>query len=114
LPWLFQRFDSLPKSEREKAELYNSQNLFVSWTPGYRASRTGLRLPVHARDIFYHRKPLIQRREISLPDELKKPAPILERLSRKQGEQILDLAREASTVRYRELYGFTHGDPAHV
>jgi hypothetical protein len=24
------------------------------------------------------------------------------------------MAREASTIRYRELYGFTHGDPKHV
>ncbi len=32
----------------------------------------------------------------------------------KEGEKALDLAREASTIRYRELYGFTQGDPAHV
>jgi hypothetical protein len=114
LPWLFQRFDLLVKSDREKAELYNSQNLFVSWTPSYRATRTGMRLPVNARNVFYRREPLIQRREISLRDELKKPAPVLKRLSRHEGEKILDLAREASTLRYRELYGFTHGDPARV
>ena len=114
LPWLFQRFELLAKSDREKAELYNSQNLFVSWTPTYRATRTGMRLPVNPRNIFYHREPLIQRREISLRDELKKSAPNLERLSRLQGEKILDLAREASTLRYRELYGFTHGDPGRV
>ena len=114
LPWLFRRFEMLPKSEREIAELYNSQNLFVSWTPSYRASRTGMRLSVNARKIFYHREPLIQRREISLRDELKKPAPVAERLSRRDGEKILDLAREASTLRYRELYGFTHGDPGRV
>jgi hypothetical protein len=114
LPWLFKRFELLPKSDREKAELYNSQNLFVSWTPSFRATRTGMRLPVNARNIFYHREPLIQRREISLRDELKKPVPVLERLSRLQGEKILDLARDASTLRYRELYGFTHGDPARV
>jgi hypothetical protein len=38
----------------------------------------------------------------------------MKRLSPKQGEAILDMAREASTVRYRELYGFTHGDPGRV
>lgn len=114
LPWLFQRFASLPKSDREKAELYNSQNLFVSWTPKFPATRTGMRLPVSPRNIFYHREPLIQRRDVSLRDELKKPAPVLERLSPKQGEVILDLTREASTLRYRELYGFTHGDPERV
>ena len=114
LPWLFQRFELLAKSDREKAELYNSQNLFVSWTPAYRATRTGMRLPVNSRNIFYHHEPLIQRREISLRDELKKSAPVLERLSRIEGVKILDLAREASTLRYRELYGFTHGDPGRV
>ncbi|HEV7683744.1 MAG TPA: hypothetical protein VGO68_16570 [Pyrinomonadaceae bacterium] len=114
LPWLFQRFAALKKSEREKSELYNSQNLFVSWTPGYNATRTGMQLPVKPRDVFYHRSPLIQRREVSLRDQLKQPSPVLERLSPKQGEAILDLTREASTLRYRELYAFTHGDPALV
>jgi hypothetical protein len=73
-----------------------------------------MRLPVGARNIFYHREPLIQRREVSLRDELRKPAPVLKRLSTKRGEAILDMAREASTLRYRELYGFTHGDPSRV
>src|ERR1041384_7971074 len=31
-----------------------------------------------------------------------------------QGERALDMARAASTIRYRELYGFTHGDPKYV
>jgi len=114
LPWLFRRFESLPKSDREKAELYDSQNLFVSWKPAYRTTRTGMRLPATTRNIFYHREPLIQRREISMRDELRKAAPVFERLSMRQGEKILDLAREASTLRYRELYGFTHGDPRRV
>ncbi|HET6972624.1 MAG TPA: hypothetical protein VFH96_01295, partial [Pyrinomonadaceae bacterium] len=35
-------------------------------------------------------------------------------LSPQEGEKALDLARDASTIRYRELYGFTHGDPKHV
>lgn len=114
LPWLFQRFAALKKSEQEKSELYNSQNLFVSWTPGYKSTRTGMHLAVKPRDVFYHRGPLIQRREVSLRDQLKEPSPVLERLSTKHGEVILDLTREASTLRYRELYGFTHGDPARV
>ena len=114
LPWLLQRFATLRKPDREKAELYNSQNLFVSWAPSYRATRTGMRLPVSSRNIFYHREPLIQRREVSLRHELNQPAPVLERVSPKQGETILDMTREASTVRYRELYGFTHGNPRRV
>ena len=114
LLWLIQRFASLPKSDREKAELYNSQNLFVSWKPRYRATRTGMRLPLSARNIFYHSEPLIQRREVALRAELNQPAPVLERLSPSQGETIMDMAREASTLRYRELYGFTNGDPGRI
>ena len=114
LPWLMRQFASLPKPEREIAELYDSQNLFVSWSPSYGDTRTGMRLPVRARNIFYHRRPLIQRREVSLSDELQKPSPAVVLLSPKQGEAMLDMAREASTLRYRELYGFTHGDPRKV
>ena len=57
---------------------------------------------------------MIQRREIDLHKELRQPAPPFEKLSEKEAETALDMAREASTVRYRELYGFTHGDPTHV
>ena len=116
LVWLVQRFESLAKSsgrsEKEIAELFNAQKLYVRWTPSYRASRTGMRLPV--RKVFYHQSPLIQRRDISLKDELEKPPTPLIRLSSQQGKAILDMAREASTARYRELYGFTNGDPARV
>ena len=116
LVWLVQRFESLAKSNKktgkEIAELFDSQKLYVSWTPPYHATRTGMRIP--APKIFYHRQPLIRRSDVSLKDELEKPPAPLSRLSSKQGEVILDLARAASTVRYRELYGFTNGDPARV
>ena len=112
LTWLVRRFDSLPVSQKEKAELFDSQQLYVRWTPAFRATRTGMRLPV--KDVFYHREPLIQRKNVSLEQELKASPPQLERLTNKSGEEILDMAREASTIRYRELYGFTHGDPAKV
>lgn len=110
--WLIERFESLPLSDLQKAELYDSLKLYVRWQPGYRTSRTGMRLP--PRQVFYHQTPLIRRQEVSLVDEIRAPAPTTERLSLAQGERILDLARETSTVRYRELYGFTHGDPARI
>jgi hypothetical protein len=112
LAWLIEQFDKLPLPDRQKAELYDSQQLYVTWSPRYRSTRTGMRIAV--RDVFYHRGPLIQRREINLRDELIAPPPKLMRLSPRDGERALDLAREASTIRYRELYGFTHGDPARV
>jgi hypothetical protein len=115
LTWLIQRFESLPKTEKEKAELYDSQNLYVRWTPAYRATRTGMRLAVSKGSrIFYHRDALIQRRDVSLKRELENLPPALKQLSSKQGEAILDMTRAASTVRYRELYGFTHGDHRRV
>jgi hypothetical protein len=112
ISWLIERFDALEKSEQEKAELYDSQQLYVQWTPRFRSTRTGLRGP--ARGIFYHRETFIQRRDVNLRDELNAPPPEFRKLSSQDGERALDLAREASTTRYRELYNFTHGDPAHV
>jgi hypothetical protein len=112
LHWLLARFASLSISEKEKAELYDSQKLYVRWTPAYRATRTGMRLAT--RRTFYHRQPLIRRKDVSLATELQAPPLELQELSRVAGEKILDLTRETSTLRYRELYGFTHGDPSRV
>jgi len=125
LVWLIQQFESpslIParyrerfrtlSTEKAKAELYDSLKLHVTWRFGFRSSRSGMKLPVHKN--FFHNKPLIQRREISLAAELSSPPIPLERLSRGEGERILDLARETSAVRYRELHGFTYGDPRRV
>lgn len=112
LVWLIQRFESLSMADQERAELYDSQKLYVRWTPPCQSSRTVMRLPISK--VFYHREALIQRRDVSLRRELESDPPILEQLTTKEGEAILDMAREASTVRYRELYGFTHGDPDRV
>ena len=112
LAWLIDQFDKQPWPDDAKAEIYDSQKLYVTWTPAYPATRTGMRAA--ARKLFYHRGPLIQRRDVDLNHELAQPSPPLRKLSQTEGERALDLAREASTLRYRELYGFTHGDPKHV
>ena len=36
------------------------------------------------------------------------------RLSRREGEQMVDVTRGTTTARYREFYGFTHGDPSNA
>ncbi|MFN2510519.1 MAG: hypothetical protein ABR568_03635 [Pyrinomonadaceae bacterium] len=110
--WLIERFESLSLPDKERGELYDSLKLYVRWTPSYKATRTGMKLPV--REVYYHQQPLIQRRDISLRDELKSPPPALKKLSAQQGQSILDMTRETSTMRYRELYGFTHGDAKRV
>lgn len=112
LAWLIDRFSELPGSDDQKAELYDSQNLYVQWQPPYHATRTGLRVP--AKKLFYHQDPLIQRRDIDLNEQVVQPSPPLRKLSLREGESALDRTRDASTIRYRELYGFTHGDPKYV
>jgi hypothetical protein len=112
LGWIIERFESLKISNQAKAELYDSLKLHVTWKFGVRASRTGMKQP--PRKIFFHRAPLIQRHEVSLVKELASPPIPIEKLSRAAGEKILDLARETSAVRYRELHGFTYGDSRSV
>ena len=112
ISWLIEQFDGLELSEKEKAELYNSLKIYVRWTPPFASTRTGMRR--NTKSVFYHKEPFIQRRDINLVDELNAPPPEMRRLSSNDGERALDLAREASTIRYRELYGFTHGDSSRV
>ncbi len=110
--WLLSRFESLPLTEKEKAELFDSQKLYVRWAPEDRSTRTGMKRAT--RGVFYHRQTLISRRQVSLQDELRSTSFSVQSLSKGKGESILNLARETSTVRYRELYGFTHGDAERV
>lgn len=113
LYWLIERFDLSPMSEKEKAELYESLKLYVRWELGdSSATRTHMKRPL--RRVFYHTGPLLRRSDVSLEKELAGSPLPLKKLSRAAGEAILNLARETSTIRYRELYGFTHGDASKV
>ena len=112
LSWLIECFDGLPISDKEKAELYDSLQIYVRWTPSFAATRTGMR--GSTQSVFYHDGPFIQRRDVRLKDELQAPPPPIRKLSLQEGERAIELARDASTIRYRELYGFTHADPGHV
>src|SRR2546423_12922849 len=67
-----------------------------------------------APKIFFHHRPLVARREVSPADELKSPPIPVAKLSPALGEKILEMAREISAVRYRELHGFTFGDSRRV
>ena len=118
LPWLarqFQRLPGFPKetAEKEKAALYDSLEIMVRWDmSGSRASRTLSRKPV--RDFYFHREPLIQRRQVSFADEFAKPRLPIKVLSSREAEKALDLVKEATGVRYRELYGTANADSAWV
>jgi len=111
--WLIRQFEALPVSDRERAELFDSLRVPLRWDLGNsRVSRTrNWEIP---RKFFYHDGPLIPRSAVSLAEELAKKPPKLVKLSRREGERIIDKIREVMLVRYRELYGTTLGDPAFV
>jgi hypothetical protein len=113
LAWLIRRFESLPVSAKMRAELFDPLKLWVRWELGdSRATRTHARRPV--REIFYHRAPLLKRNDVELKRELDAPPLAVERLSRQEGARVLAEGRDAMSVRFRELHGFTYGDPRTV
>ncbi|HLM80638.1 MAG TPA: hypothetical protein VK302_08390 [Terriglobales bacterium] len=111
--WLIKRFEQLQLPVQQKAELYESLRVPLRWNLGNSViTRTRNWKPV--RSVFYHNEPLISRSQVSLANELARRPPHLTKLSRQQGDKIMDMIREVMLVRYRELYGTTLGDPASV
>src|ERR1019366_3528654 len=113
LPWLLQRVADTPLTSLQRTSLYDSLALNVTWKLGNSAaSRTRARRKVSR--MFYHRQPLLRRNQVSLAGEMDSPPLPVRKLSRRQGEDMLDMTRTALTARYRELYGTTRGDPNQV
>jgi len=116
LSWLVRQFQRLRLSEKEKGALYDSLEIMVRWdmsgANGSSASRTLCRKPVN--HFYFHREPLIERRQVSLAEELAKPKLLVKVLPRKQAVKVLDLMKEVLGVRYRELYGTSIAGPAWV
>ncbi len=113
LLWLMRALEKRFRNERERGDRYDGLGLPVRWDLGESAaSRTLMRLPV--RPPFLHNVPLIRRAEVSLA-EIQRMAPLPERkLGLEEGEAMLALARDTSAARYRELLGFTYGDPRSI
>ncbi|MGA8152266.1 MAG: hypothetical protein WB952_15040 [Terriglobales bacterium] len=113
LGWLIRRFEQMPISDREKAELYDSLRLPVRWrlqNPKLSRTRNWLR----PRSRYYHTEPLIPRSHVDLSHELSQPGPLLKKLPLRQGRAIVEMMRELMAVRYRDLYGSTLNDPRSV
>ncbi len=111
--WLIQQFSDLAFSDVEKSRLYDSLRTPLRWRlENSRISRTRNWKP--ARTAFFHDGPLLTRKDVSLAQELSRRPPEFTRLSRAQGESVMDMIREVMLVRYRELYGTTLGDPRSV
>jgi len=113
LTWLLTRFAKLPLSPRQRSELFDSLRIPLRWRlENLKLSRT--RNWTRPRHFYIHDQRLIQRSEVSLHQELARPAPTLEKLSSRSGESVMNSIREVMVVRYRELYGTTLGDPRSV
>jgi hypothetical protein len=114
LRWLISRLDKIALPREVLSDLYAHAELALQWDLGnIPTTRTNLRLP-GVRRFFYHTAPLLRRADVSLDAELKSPPVTLTKLSRARGERMLDLARDTSAMRFRELHGFTYGDPSNV
>jgi hypothetical protein len=112
LGWLMRRFEALPLTMAEKTELYDALGITLRWAVGDAQSRTLARWP--AQELFFHDEPLIERKEVSLAQELASSDVPVRKLTVEEGARLLDTVRTAVTVRYRELYGTTRGDATQV
>ncbi len=109
--WLLERLAALPVPDSVRAELWEALSLQLSWRPGASDSRGLARVPSPVP--FCSSAPLLSRRDVSVAAELAAPPPAV-RLSRSDGSALLDAARAAMAVRYRELPAFSAGDPSAV
>ena len=113
LTWLMQRLEQPSGNMLEKTAWYDALKIDVGWELGdSAASRTRARH--NPPDLYFHKAPLIRRHQVSLEQELASPPLAVRKLTRREGEQVMDLVRTVLTVRYRELYGTTRGDPTQV
>ncbi len=113
LSWLLKRIEATPINQLEKTAFYDALRISVSWNLGNGdASRTLARH--NSSTPYIHREPLIKRGQVDLRKELSSRPIRMRRLSRSEGEEVLNMVRAALTVRGRELYGTTRGDPESV
>lgn len=113
LSWLIAQIERLPLPPQQRAILYDSLNLWIRWRLGNSAvTRTAMRR--RPRAIFFQESPLLARRDVSITRELAGKPLRITRLTRRDGEAVLDMARAALATRYRELHCFNYGDPATV
>jgi hypothetical protein len=99
--------------DRVPSETYELLEIPLRWDlDDSPATRSRTRIP--RRKIFYHTRPLLKRSDISLETEFAAPKIPVTRLPQQRAQKLLDLILDTSAVRYRELYGFTHPDAAHL
>ena len=103
LAWLVENLDPA---------MYDTLELPLLWRIDAKASRTHARLP--CKEIFYHKQPLIKRRDVSLEAELAAKKIPVRKLSPREAQRVLDVTLDTNAVRYRELWGFSYPDAKRV
>ena len=117
LRWLISRLEKIRLPVDVISDFYAHAELALRWNlDNIPTTRSNLRLRARpgVQKFFYHTDPLLRRADVSLDAELKSPPLAVVRLNRRRGEHMLDLARDTSAMRFRELHGFTYGDPSDV
>lgn len=113
LAWVIARIEEIPLSDQERAERYDALKIPIVWAlKNGKVTRTRMRRS--APELFLHPDPLIARRQVSIPGTLASSPLRVRRLTAREGREVVDLARGATALRYREYYGFTYADPATV
>ena len=94
-------------------EVYDLLELPIRWElADSTASRSRARIP--RKKIFYHDRPFLTRKDVSIESEFAAPKIAVQRLPRSEAQRMTDIIIDASAVRYRELYGFLYPDAANV
>ena len=113
LAWVIDSFAALRTTPLQRTSLYDSLGIKLHWrldkSP---ASRTLARRLVSKT--FVHRTPLLQRKQVSLHEELNSAPLNIRKLGRSEAPTVIDMARAALAVRYRELQGSTCADADHA
>ena len=110
--FLVRAASAIPASEEVRDTFYNELELTVRLTPGVGTPcRTGVRVP-RAR-LIPQRGPLSMRRP-DLHDEAGRSPSHIRPLNRRDGERLIDLAREAMVTRARDLDAFMGASPDDV
>ncbi len=110
IKWLLSNFQTPPLSRLDRTSLYDALGINLRWElKASSASRTLARRPV--KKLFCHDAPLLQRKQVSLVDEMASAPLPLRKLNRSEAPKIIAMAQDALAVRYRELQGTTYADP---
>jgi len=110
--FLVRRFAKIPGDSFLRESLWSSLSIPFRVDPGPATPTRTLARYAPSRVRFHATS--LDRTRPSLRDELKRPPLGVRSVSRKEGERLIDLAREAMATRSRDLDAFANADPDDV